>query len=246
MKSWNGRVKSVARAWRAVDVLVAEDLAARALAGVSEPEEDGFMVALEVDVEAVAAVVGAAISVARRSGVERRPAAGRPRWPRLVAEVDPRRDAVEQPAREHRDGDVRRLAAGRAAGLARDDLPAALGVGRAAPEAAEAGVAPGRPARSRSARRAPASPSPSRRCRAGRSPRRCPLGTTAGPSSHGRPIEKNGPTVCGRRGHQRILERGPGRAARCPSGRRAPTRARCGRGRSARRAARRAFVARPS
>src|SRR6187431_176265 len=133
MNSWNGRVKSLVRAW-ARSTCSSPSTSRRVRSpGSSEPEEDGFTVPLKVDVEAVAAVLD--------GGDQRltplRPERGQQRVGgvglRLVAEVDARRDAVEQAAREHRDGDVRRLAA-LGGGLAGDDLPAALGVRRTAPE----------------------------------------------------------------------------------------------------------------
>ena len=192
-------------------------------------EEDGFTVPLEVDVEAVAAVLGCGDQ--RRAAVRRRArtAAGRRRWPR------PRRRSrcasatrSQQPAREHRDGDVRRLAA-RGRGLARDDLPAAV--------ARRSGSARSRGSRRRRVglpgldervghRRALAvvDGAAQRRSRP-REPR----------LDDGRPVvprqadREERPDGLGGRGlrHPRTGS-GPGR---CPSGRRAPTRAACGRGR---------------
>src|SRR5688572_27991365 len=101
MKSWNGRVSSVALA--CARSTCSSPSTSRRVRSPSEPEEGGLMVALEVDVEAVAAVL--------RGGDQRRAAIGiEAREERvgvvgalLVGEVAPRRDAVQQPAREHRD-----------------------------------------------------------------------------------------------------------------------------------------------
>src|SRR5215210_2916534 len=103
----------------------------------SDGEEDGLIGTLEAHVETVSAPLA--------RGDEGRPGRRVERGEQriggvgllLVGEVDPGHHAVQQPAGEHGDGDVRRLAAGRAR-LHRADRPRAGPVGRAAPEAAEA------------------------------------------------------------------------------------------------------------
>src|SRR3954447_17402235 len=106
----------------------------------SDREEDGLTLALQAHVEAVAVLAGLH---------DQRPAArlGHALEHRvtavvLVGEVDPGDAAVEHPAGEHVDVDVRRLAVADAAGLEREDLPRALGVGRGAAEAAEVRAEP--------------------------------------------------------------------------------------------------------
>src|SRR5215207_10221915 len=136
MKSWNGRVKSVTRSCARSTCASPRTSRRVRSPGSSEGEEDGLTISpLEQDVEGVGArAVGL--------GDERR-ALGLPEAREqgvggvglgLVAEVQARRDAVQQAAREDGDGEVRRLAAG-CLRLAGDDLPAAVLVGRAAPEA---------------------------------------------------------------------------------------------------------------
>src|SRR3954447_1843855 len=94
----------------------------------SEGEEDGLTVALEPDVEAVAALaVGAREQrVPSRRGDGGQNGIGGVRL-LLVGEVDPRDAAVEQTAREDGDVEVRRLegavGGGHAVGLAGPDLP---------------------------------------------------------------------------------------------------------------------------
>src|SRR5689334_22826059 len=106
-------------------------------AKTSDLEEDGFTLALDVDVELVAVLARRdeqGVAAVRRDRLEYRIAAVV-----LVGEVDPRDAAVEHPAREDVDVDVRRLAVADPPRLDRVDVPAALLVGRAAPDAAEAG-----------------------------------------------------------------------------------------------------------
>ena len=116
-------------------------------------------------------------------GRDARPAPGRRRSKQIrVVEV------AQQPAREDVDGEV-------AAPRGTHDVPAAVVVGRGS-----ARTPAGRAARSRPARRGPAR----RRRRATRPAMRTPSGSATGPSSHGSPIARYGPTVCdGRRRHQR-------------------------------------------
>src|SRR5215210_6793835 len=116
MKSWKGRLKSVARSW-ARSTCSSPSTSRRVRSpGSSEGEEDGLMVPLQVDVERVAA---AAVGLGDEGRALRLAEAGEQRIGgvglRLVAEVDPGGDAVQEPAREHRDGDVGRLAGSRPA-----------------------------------------------------------------------------------------------------------------------------------
>src|SRR5687767_4193701 len=101
MRSWNGAVKPVVLAW--ARSTCSSPRTSRRTRSPSEPEEDGLMVSLEVDVEAVAAVLGGRDQRRAALGVE----GGQQRvgvvglW--LVAEVDARGDPVQEPAREHGD-----------------------------------------------------------------------------------------------------------------------------------------------
>src|SRR3954447_690070 len=104
----------------------------------SDGEEDGLTLALQAHVEAVAVLAGlhdqcaaARLGHALQHGVAAVV---------LVGEVDPGHAAVEHPAGEHADVDVRGLAVAEPAGLQREDLPGALLVGRRAAEAAEVRV----------------------------------------------------------------------------------------------------------
>src|ERR1700722_10049094 len=107
----------------------------------SEVEEDSLVLPLKSDVEGVAVV--AHISDERPTavlGYRAQHRVSRVRFD-LVAEVDASDDPVEQPAREHRDVEVRCLqcAAGKRhpTGLEHADRPLTGGAGGAAPEAAE-------------------------------------------------------------------------------------------------------------
>ena len=88
-------------------------------AKTSEPEEDGLTLALEMDVEAEPSSPGpgSASRGAPRGTVASTGSAG------SSVEVDPRDDAVEHPAGEHADVDVRRLPVADRAGLDGEDLP---------------------------------------------------------------------------------------------------------------------------
>src|SRR5829696_5771220 len=114
MKSWKGRVKSVAAAW-ARSTCSSPSTSRRVRSpGSSEGEEDGLMIPLEVDVEAVAA---AAVGLGDEGRALRLSETGEQRvgrvGARLVPEVDPRGEPVQEPAGEHGHGDVRCLAARR-------------------------------------------------------------------------------------------------------------------------------------
>src|SRR5690349_21720475 len=112
MNSWNGRVNSVVRAC-ARSTCSSPSTSRRVRSpGSSEGEEDGLTVPLKVDVEAVAAVLGSRDQRGAALWLERGQQRVRGVRLVLVAEVDPRRHAVQQAAREQRDGEVRRLAAG--------------------------------------------------------------------------------------------------------------------------------------
>src|SRR3954451_9044699 len=110
MKSWDGAVKSEARAW--ARSTCSSPSTSRRVRSPSELEEDGLMVTLQVDVEAVAAVLGGGDQRRAAVGVEAREQRIGGVGALLVGEVDPRGDAVQQPAREHGDRHVRRLPAG--------------------------------------------------------------------------------------------------------------------------------------
>src|SRR4051812_32736855 len=149
MKSWNSAVKSVvpsiARSTWASPSTSRRTVMPAACRASSDGEEDGLIGALEMDVEAVAAVLagrdeGGPGIVVREAGEHRVGGVGL----LLVLEVQPRDDLVQEAAGEDRQVDVRGLLAavrrGHRAGLEREDRPRALDVGAAAPEAAELAV----------------------------------------------------------------------------------------------------------
>src|SRR5215218_11187490 len=105
MKSWNGAVNSVVLA--CARSTCSSPSTSRRLRSPSEPEEDGLIGTLEVDVEAV---VGAGDQRAALTVGQRGQHGIRGVGFRLVGEVDAGDHAVEQPASEDGDVDVRRLA----------------------------------------------------------------------------------------------------------------------------------------
>src|SRR3954451_4559282 len=102
MNSWKGRVKSLVRAC-ARSTCSSPSTSRRVRSpGSSEGEEDGLTVPLEVDVEAVAAVLGGGDQRRAPLRLERAQQRVGGVGLLLVAEVDPRRHAVQQAAREQR------------------------------------------------------------------------------------------------------------------------------------------------
>src|SRR5829696_7249299 len=103
MSSWKGRLKSEARSC-ARSTCSSPSTSRRVRSpGSSEGEEDGLTFPLQVDVEAIAAVLGGG----DQRGSPLRLEAGHQRVAGvevgLVGEVDARGDAVQQPAGEHGD-----------------------------------------------------------------------------------------------------------------------------------------------
>src|SRR4051795_7315264 len=109
-------------------------------AKTSDAEEDGLTLALQDDVEAIAVLAGLdeqRVAALLGHRLEHRIAAVV-----LVGEVDPGHAPVEHPAREHVHVDVGRLTVADPPGLDRENVPAALVVGRAAADAAEVRAEP--------------------------------------------------------------------------------------------------------
>ena len=190
---------------------------------------------LEVDVETVAAAARARRSASRAARRRARRSTGSAALASLVGEVDARDDAVSSPRANTETSMCGACAVRPRPGLSVTiSQPPSSSVG-AAPEAAEAPP----PKRAVAAPACQVSISASgtgvaRAVEHAAADRDRALGAAArrrsGPSGHGSPIEKYGPTVCD--GVVPGISRRPAgsrsrRAGRCPTGRRAPTRARC-------------------